>query len=164
MPPVVGGRRGVYFSSAMPRALLLINPNSRLGRSDLQPALEVLRAGGLELIKSPSEGDFTETILKAADDVDLVIVGGGDGTLNRLVDAIVKIDLPIGILPLGTANDLARTLELPADLRACAELIIQGKTRRIDLGQVNGKSFFNVASLGISTEVTRSLNSDLKPG
>lgn len=145
----------------MPRALLLINPNSRLGQSDLQPALDVLRTGGLDLIIPPND-DSTETILKAAQDVELVVVGGGDGTLNHFVDALVKADRPIGILPLGTANDLARTLDLPADLLACAEVIIRGTTRRIDLGEVNGKLFFNVASLGISTEVTRNLNSDLK--
>ena len=146
----------------MPNALLLINPNSRNGRTDIDPALEVLRTGGLDLVTPADDHDFTETILGVAHDVDLVIVGGGDGTLNHAAEALVKVDRPIGILPLGTANDLARTLELPADLPACAEVIIRGKTRRIDLGEVNGKLFFNMASLGISTEVTRNLNQDLK--
>lgn len=147
---------------AMPRALLLINPNSRNGQAGLDPALDSLGDRGIDLVLPPIDGDFTEIIANAGDDVDCVIVGGGDGTLNAVVDAVVRRDWPLGILPLGTANDLARTLNLPTDLQACADIIAKGRTRRIDLGQVNDKHFFNVASLGLSSEVTRNLNRDLK--
>ena len=146
----------------MQRALLLINPNSRNGRTDIEPALDVLRDGGLELSVPETGYDFNKAIAEAPDDIDRVIVGGGDGTLNAVVDSLLAFDRPIGILPLGTANDLARTLGLPADLQACAALIVEGRTRRIDLGEVNGKHFFNVASLGISTEAARALNRELK--
>lgn len=147
---------------AMPRALLLINPNSRSGNCDLSPTLERLRAGGLEFEEPRNGGDLNETIAHADPDIDRVIVGGGDGTLNAVARSLSRMDKPVGILPLGTANDLARTLGLPADLQACADIILRGRTRRIDLGEVNDKAFFNVASLGLSTEVTRALNQDLK--
>ena len=68
----------------------------------------------------------------------------------------------LGILPMGTANDLARTLGVPDDLEAAAEVILAGRRRRIDLGTVNGKPFFNVASIGISVELARELSGELK--
>lgn len=146
----------------MSRALLLINPNSRNGKGEFDSLLDLLRAGGLDLAIPPDGSDFADVIAGRSDDVDRIIVGGGDGTLNAVADALVHTGKPMGILPLGTANDLARTLGLPVDPEACARLIVAGRTRRIDLGEVNGKAFFNVASLGISTEVTRALNQDLK--
>jgi len=74
----------------------------------------------------------------------------------------METGLPLGILPLGTANDLARTLEIPSDPAAAAAIIVEGHLRRIDLGEVNGKPFFNVASLGLSTGMTRELTHDVK--
>jgi diacylglycerol kinase (ATP) len=95
-------------------------------------------------------------------EIDLVIVGGGDGTLNAAVDAIVDTQLPLGILPLGTANDLARTLGIPNSLPAACQIIAAGNLRRIDLGWVNGKYFFNVASLGLSVNITQKLTREVK--
>ena len=146
----------------MPRALILTNPNSRNGQADLSAALETLRRGGIEPVMPPSDCEVTEAIARVADDIDLLIVGGGDGTLHTVINARSNFDLPLGILPLGTANDLARTIGLPMDPQACAQVIVDGRKRRIDLGEINGRYFFNVASLGISTEVTRILNRDLK--
>lgn len=146
----------------MPRSLLLINPNSRNGETDIEPALDMLRTGGLDLIVPPSGADFGEVLANVPDDIDSVIVGGGDGTLNAVAKQLLAFERPFGILPLGTANDLARTLDLPQDHEACARIIVEGHTRRIDLGEVNGKPFFNVASLGISTEAAQALSEDLK--
>src|SRR5262249_10777621 len=63
---------------------------------------------------------------------------------------------------LGTANDLARTLQLPADLRGAAEVIAAGHATRIDLGWVNGRHFFNVAGLGLTVQITRRLSKEVK--
>ena len=94
--------------------------------------------------------------------VDLVIIGGGDGTLNAAVDALVEAGLPLGILPLGTANDLARTLEIPTSPIEAGRVVAEGRTHRIDLGRVNDKHFFNVASIGLSVQVARQLDGDVK--
>ena len=84
-----------------------------------------------------------------------MILAGGDGTMNAAADALVECRLPLGILPTGTGNDLARTLGIPTDLAAAAAVIGAGRRHAIDLGRVNGKHFFNAASIGLSAEVTR---------
>ena len=146
----------------MARALLLINPHSRNGNAEMAPILDRLKQSGVELVTPPDGCVFSEAIAHCENDVDHIIVGGGDGTLNAVADALCRFEKPLGILPLGTANDLARTLDIPTNLEACAAVIARGRTRRIDLGEVNGKTFFNVASLGLSTEVTHALDRDLK--
>jgi len=94
--------------------------------------------------------------------VDAVIIGGGDGTLGMAADGLVDAQLPLGILPLGTANDLARTLGLPLDPVAAAGVIAAGRQRRIDLGWVNGTHYFNVATVGLGVGVTRRLSRERK--
>jgi diacylglycerol kinase (ATP) len=95
------------------RALLLVNRHARQGKKSLLEAIHYLEKLDLELVEESIENpqQLAETILKYQHQVDLVIIGGGDGTLNGAVDALVATQLPLGILPLGTANDLARTLE-----------------------------------------------------
>ncbi len=146
------------------RALLVINENSRQGRDAGEAAVEVLERGGLQLQRAACDrrGDLVETIRRAAHTVDLVVLGGGDGTLSSAAPALIETGLPLGILPLGTANDLARTLGIPPDIAEAAQVIVEGQLRRIDLGEVNGQPFFNVASMGLSVGMTRELTHDVK--
>ncbi len=151
-------------SPAPRRFLALVNPKARRGGAALEPALARLRGGGrweaVETFSGPDEigGD----ILRRAGEADALVICGGDGTLMRALPAVLKTGLPLGVLPMGTANDLARTLGLPADLAEAAEVIARGHTRVIDVGSVNGTPFFNVASIGLSVELTRSLTPTLK--
>jgi diacylglycerol kinase (ATP) len=146
------------------RALLLVNPHARRGSERLDPIIARLAAGGIavtqEQFTAPTE--VSPDIIRLSPGHDLVIVCGGDGTLNAAAQGIMMIGLPMGILPMGTANDLARTLGIPNDLARAADIIIAGKSRRIDLGEVNGHPFFNVASLGLSAELARGLTRDMK--
>jgi diacylglycerol kinase (ATP) len=103
-----------------------------------------------------------DVIQRNADTIDCVIIGGGDGTLNAAAPALVETGLPLGILPLGTANDLARTLEIAPDPVAAARIIAAGWTRRLDLGEVNGKLFWNVASIGLSADLAKEITSETK--
>jgi YegS/Rv2252/BmrU family lipid kinase len=130
----------------------------------MAPALEVLREGGVRVLEgSPTDvGQLGGWILAHRSEADLVIIGGGDGTLNAAADALVEAGLPLGILPLGTANDLARTLEIPSSPIEAGRVIAAGQTRRIDLGRINGKHFFNVASIGLSVQVARQLDGEVK--
>ncbi|MCC7272335.1 MAG: NAD(+)/NADH kinase, partial [Alphaproteobacteria bacterium] len=99
------------------RALVVVNPRARNGGASLDGALAVLAAGGLEVVcHVPGESENPSDVIRAhaADGCDRVIVGGGDGTLSAAAPAIVETGLPLGILPLGTANDLARSLGIPA--------------------------------------------------
>lgn len=149
--------------SSLP-SLLLVNPHSRKGKKNILEAIAILENLGVELIvESPeSVSDFTSIIHKYQDRVESAIVAGGDGTLNAAADGLVASGLPLGILPLGTANDLARTLEIPLDLESACRVVANGKKRYIDLGWVNGKHFFNVASLGLSVQITQSLSKQAK--
>ena len=139
------------------RALLIANRHSRTGDRDISAALEVLEAGGVSLVERQCKhsDEVGEVILAAGGEVDLVILAGGDGTMNAAAEALLERQLPLGILPTGTGNDLARTLGIPTDLAQAAAAIVDGRQRRIDLGRVNQKHFFNAASIGLAAEVTR---------
>lgn len=145
------------------KALVLINPNARSGDRDVAPALDALREGGLALTPVDAGGrPFEEIIRERARDFDLVVLGGGDGTINAALPALVEAGLPLGVLPLGTANDLARTLRIPPDIAAAARVIAKGETRVVDLGDVNGRLFLNVASIGYSAKLARNLSAEAK--
>lgn len=148
----------------MKKALLLINQHSRKGKQLLSQATLELQALGFELIVKSTDHarELSDTIRRHQNQVELVIIGGGDGTLNSAIEGLINTKLPLGILPMGTANDLARTLGIPTDLSAACQVISNGKVRLIDLGWVNGQHFFNVASLGLSVQITQRLTKDVK--
>jgi diacylglycerol kinase (ATP) len=75
---------------------------------------------------------------------------------------LAELGLPLGIVPLGTANNLARTLEIPTDPRKAGEVIAAGHRRRIDLGRVNGRYFCTTASIGLSVRITEALSPSAK--
>lgn len=146
------------------RALLIVNESSRLGSGAGDAAETLLVKGGLQVLRilAPLAEDLDRAIRLHGPDVDCIILGGGDGTFNQAARALMETQRPLGILPLGTGNDLARTLGIPLDLPGSVEVILRGRVQKIDLGEVNGQPFFNVASLGLSTALTRNLTSDVK--
>jgi diacylglycerol kinase (ATP) len=145
------------------RALLLINPNARQGGDFDQELATRLEAEGLEVVSDCGKDEsMSAAIVRHRHDVDLVIIGGGDGTLNQAIPALMETRLPLGILPLGTANDLARTLEIPFELATACDAVATGQVTEIDVGEANGKYFFNVASLGLSVDITRRLDPEQK--
>jgi YegS/Rv2252/BmrU family lipid kinase len=158
------GERPRLVQGAPKRVLVLANPKARSGTLQVDKALETMGGAGIDLIpvytKSPN--DLPELIEEARNDVDAVVVAGGDGTLNAAARGILSTGLPLGLLPTGTANDLARTLGIPTDLAAAAAVITAGFKRRIDIGEVNGHPFFNVASLGLSAELAGGLTREGK--
>ncbi|WP_373651589.1 lipid kinase [Schlesneria sp. DSM 10557] len=142
------------------RALLLGNCNSRNGASAFDAAAKELSQNGIELIReSPPDVDQLVSLIRQhRHDVDQIIIVGGDGTLNAALDGLVECSVPLGIVPSGTANDLARTLGIPTDTAAACQVILEGQMHPIDVGWVNGKHYFNVASLGVSVKVTEQLS------
>lgn len=146
------------------RALLLINPKAKQGQACYSQAVALLKEHGFDLLEPPTEqiGNLSTFISEAKNKVDLVIVGGGDGSLNAALQGIVATQLPLGVLPLGTANSFARTLGIPLDLIGACQAIATGSIQRIDLGCVNGHYFLNTASLGLSVEITEDVDSAAK--
>ncbi|MDX7951151.1 lipid kinase [Lichenihabitans sp. Uapishka_5] len=146
------------------RALLLINTHARRG-ADAEPlVLAALEKAGIVVERGSCDrrDDIAATIRARADHVDCVVLGGGDGTLNAAAPALIETGLPFGVIPLGTANDLARTLGIPLDPTEAAAVVAEGCERRIDLGLANQQPFFNVASIGFGVDLTRALTRDAK--
>lgn len=150
--------------AAMRRALMLVNPNARRGREAIEPVVARLTAGGMRVSveRFDSPGEVSRDIVRRGAEADLVVVCGGDGTINSAALGMLETGLPMGIIPLGTANDLARTLGIPDDPLAAADIIVGGRTKRIDLGTVNGHPFFNVASIGLGADLAHSLDPETK--
>lgn len=146
------------------RALLIVNAKARQGRCSVDALVAELEAGGLNVTRAECRRreDLSDIIRAHAGRVDRVVIGGGDGTMNAAAAGLAETGMALAILPLGTANDLARTLGIPLDIKAAAQLAATGEIRRIDLGEVNGVPFFNVASLGLSVELARALTRDIK--
>ncbi len=144
-------------------ALFVTNTHSRRGLAS-EPFADALERGGLTLRREQCarREDLGALIHSVRNQIGSVILGGGDGTMNAAAAALRDTELPLGILPLGTANDLARTLGIPLEPEAAAAVILRGQLRRLDLGCVNGHPFFNVASLGLSVDITRRLSRLMK--
>ena len=146
------------------RAILVLNRQARNGGGPIDDALRILHEGGVELdeVECGSPAQVVADARRKLVGADCVIVGGGDGTLNCVAPLLKETGLPLGILPLGTANDLARTLGIGPGLDAAARLIVDRVEREIDLGEVNGHFYFNVASIGFSAELARELTAEAK--
>lgn len=145
------------------RALLLYNPTARRGELAHRAATALKEAGiEVRLVDCVDARHALAQIISNASAIDRVIVAGGDGTIRSAIRGLIQTELPLGVLPLGTANDLARTLGIPEDLDEATRLIIAGKIRKIDVGEVNGHFFFNVASVGISADLAARLSGETK--
>lgn len=93
-----------------------------------------------------------------------ILIAGGDGTVDSVVNAMAKsgISLPIGILPVGTANDFSKFLGMPSDVEEACKQILSSEVKSVDLGSINDKYFVNVASTGLFTDVSQKTDVNLK--
>jgi diacylglycerol kinase (ATP) len=145
------------------RTLLVTNPGSRSGDNGLEAVRKRLEASGPVRFRQPEEPSGLPTLIReCGSEVDRIVLGGGDGTINLALDAVLESDLPLGILPLGTANDLARSLEIPSDIDGALDVILAGRTRRIDVGRANDVSFINAIGMGLGPRMTRQMDGEIK--
>lgn len=148
------------------KAALIVNTRSRTGEKVFFEALDRLHALGVPIgatyaLRDPAR--LAETVHHVLeDDNDLLILGGGDGSVSSVVDDLANHHAVLGLLPLGTANDFARTLEIPSDVGAACDTIAEGKMVDVDLGLCGDDYYVNLASVGLSVEVTRALTPWLK--
>ncbi len=141
----------------MKSALLLYNPESGRGRigKNLDRLVAVFRSYDYRL--TPREIDFAHTPFDGGETPELIVVAGGDGTVNYVVNRMKQagLNLPLGILPAGTANDFAKALGMSHDPLEAARQIILGEETPIDCGRVNGLYFVNIFSFGIFTTTSQ---------
>ncbi|MGY2743450.1 diacylglycerol kinase (ATP) [Arthrobacter sp. UYCu723] len=146
-------------------AAVVINAGSRRGASH-ELAVDAMRKAGVPIFavhRVRSGAELSGTLDRAlADGHDLMVVGGGDGTISYAAGRVAGTNVMLGVLPLGTANDFARTLEIPNNLAEACATVAEGKVVDIDLGRANGEPFLNVASVGLSVAVTEALSPRLK--
>jgi diacylglycerol kinase family enzyme len=137
-------------------AIAIVNRNAGksldLDEDSLRTALETaFREAGLEAdLHLVGAEDIGEALEQAASGPsDLIVAGGGDGTLNAAASLAVKHDKTLGILPMGTMNVLARNLDVPLDLSQAARVIATGTVRKIDAAEVNGHYYFCNSYFGL---------------
>lgn len=153
----------------MKRFLLAYNPLSGDGRFKyrLDHVIDHFqRAGCLVVPYRVRERNQNQRIVELAMElaVDGIVVSGGDGTVHEIVNLLVanELDVPLGILPSGTSNDFAVYLQLGRSIEEWVGVVVAGKTRTIDIGRVNDRYFFNVASAGLLSSVAHSADVTLK--
>jgi diacylglycerol kinase (ATP) len=149
------------------RLAVLVNAAARSthDRRAIERAVRTLERRYRVDVSTPVNAEqFDAAVHQAADCHDAVIVAGGDGTLNRAANAISGIDVPLGLLPLGTGNDFARAMGWPTTPAAAATRILDGVIRQIDLVAVNQRLFCTVGVFGLAAEATLAFDDLLRPG
>lgn len=151
------------------RVVILVNPTSGGGRGgrNAPQAIAGLRARGLEVIEATGASaaeTSAQAALAMADGVDAVVVCGGDGTVNLGVQLVAGTEVPLGIIPVGTGDDNARTLGIPLnEVEQAVDVIAAGHVRTVDLGHVtaadgSGRWFLGVMSSGFDSLVNERAN------
>jgi diacylglycerol kinase family enzyme len=133
---------------------VIVNARSGAGAdSGLADRLNELfaRDGVLAHVALAQSGHEISELAKRASlgDADIVVAGGGDGTINSVTSQLLNTRKTLGVLPFGTMNHFAKDLQIPLELEAAVETIINGHVANVDLGEVNGHVFVNNSSLGL---------------
>jgi YegS/Rv2252/BmrU family lipid kinase len=139
---------------------IIINAGSGLGdKSQVKRQVEdLLTAAGVkaQISLARSGAQVVEFAQRAArGNSPVIVAGGGDGTISAVAAALLDSDKTLGVLPLGTLNHFAQDLKIPLDLVAAVRTVIAGHTTRVDVGEVNGRTFVNNSSLGLYPTIVR---------
>ncbi|MBM4047752.1 MAG: YegS/Rv2252/BmrU family lipid kinase, partial [Planctomycetes bacterium] len=150
----------------MPDAIaLIVNPTAGRGRAATAAAeaAEHLRAAGLDVRAHATAGRGDgERLARDAGDVRAIVAVGGDGTFNEVLNGVGGRDVPLGLIPVGTANVLARELGLPLDVRRACAVIAAGHSRTVDVGFCNDRRFILMAGMGFDAAVVQELTRSRK--
>ena len=116
------------------------------------------------VLMTTTRGDATRYAENYAADYDLLVVAGGDGTFNEVIEGVKEknIDIPIGYIPSGSTNDFATGLGLPKTIMDATDKVIRGNETELDLGSFNGRYFSYVASFGAFTSTSYSVPQNIK--
>ena len=152
----------------MKKVKFIYNPNSGdksiINKLDLIISIYQKNKFTLELYRLDKNSCIDDAIYNIDKNYHHILVSGGDGTIDILLNSMKQNnkDIPVGILPFGTANDFAKALNLSQDINEAIENIIKSTPKKIDIGKINEKYFINVASAGMFTDVSQKINSEFK--
>lgn len=164
--PGAGTKKPLKKRAQERSAILIVNTRSRRGQKLFIAAVEELTKQGVSVVASypvrcPER--LPEVVQEAIKrKPNLIIVGGGDGTISSVVKFITYHNVVLGILPLGTVNSFARTLDIPLDLKEAVGVIASGRVVDVDLGKVGDNYFSNIVTLGVAAKVAGSITRRLK--
>ncbi len=145
------------------KLLVVINPNASRAEEALPRLSEWLAENThAKLMVAHKKSDLKALLKAHGHEAERIVIGGGDGTLSKALPELLKLKKPLAVLPLGTANDFARTIGVPTDPLEAAEIASGGCEHRIDVGLVNGKPYLNVASVGVASELIKRQSKSLK--
>ena len=135
------------------RYLLIVNPEAgRRSTMKALPDIERLlreRKAEYEFHFTKERGHATELVKEFGSGFDVIVSVGGDGTINEIVNGMPDLNKPMGILPIGTGNDFARSCSIKiGDLECAVDTLMAHDVKKIDVGEVNGRRFVNVMGLG----------------
>lgn len=144
--------------------------NSIAGQSKfkyfLDTVIEKFTQNGYEvsIFRASKKSNLYDFLKDIKDDTYGIIVAGGDGTVNRVLNIMMKnnIKVPLGIIPAGTSNDFARHIKMPTNFSKCIDRILAGNIQEIDVGLANDKYFINVCSAGLFTNASQKVDVVLK--
>ncbi len=134
--------------------------------NDIDTVIKVHEKEGYIVV--PHRISFDIELERAFDDIDetyeYIIVAGGDGTVDTVVNTMkgLGINLPLAILPTGTANDFAKFIGMPYDVEKACQNILNSTPKPVDIAKINEKYFINVASTGLFTDVSQKTDVNLK--
>lgn len=152
----------------MKKLLFILNPKSGKGqiKNSLLEIIDMAIKSDFDVTirTTQKRGDAIEVVEKRAAEFDRIICSGGDGTLDEVVTGLMRgnISIPIGYIPSGSTNDFGNSLGLFKDMIKAADIAINGKGYKVDVGSFNDNSFIYVAAFGAFTEVSYSTNQDMK--
>lgn len=155
------------FEAEVGRALLVVNARSRQGQASFNSIMAELQSQQIEVvqakaIKNPAQIEPWLNKVLQQGKIDTVIVGAGDGSLSAIAGLLARHKVRLGVIPLGTANDFARTLNIDKDLKKAVEILKTGYVQPVDLGLSGDRCFLNVATIGLGVEVAGKMDHNLK--
>ena len=145
--------------------LAMIIHGSRAEREDVRHLIDWVREKGhlVEARVTLEPGDATAMAAAAAHaGADVVVAVGGDGTVNEVINGLDGYETPLGIIPVGTANDFAMQAGIPTDADHAMDVILRRKPVRIDTASLNGRRFLNVSTGGVGAEATAETPPEVK--
>ena len=141
---------------------LLVNPASGGGRArKLLPLVEQALDARRAVFRVQKTRDLEHGVRQALGAIEvgeMPVVVSGDGLIGAVGGAMAGSETPLGIIPGGRGNDLARVLGIPDEPEGAVEVLLAGETRRIDVGEVNGRRFLGIVSVGFDSEANRVAN------